>query len=299
MYQQILLERMLDTLNVARASSMGKPVMERLEPLVKRMLGWLDQMTFPNGELAHVNDSAPGMSMSTQALSNYARELGIGIDVASHPLGASGYRRMDHGSLSCIIDAGDVGPDYLPAHAHSDTLSFYLAVHGQPCVVDTGTSTYQPDAIRQRERSTSAHNTVVIDGREQSEAWGSFRMARRAHARILEEGEGVLMATHDGYQRYGAGHVRQWNWSDGALVITDEVWGGSNYEAFLHLAPGLDIQQKADGLYVAGPLSIRFSGAQQIVIEEYEFADGFNLRKPAARFRVSFTGSLRTECRSI
>jgi hypothetical protein len=239
------------------------------------------------------------MSMSTQALSNYARELGIGIDVASHPLGASGYRRMDNGSLSCIMDAGDVGPDYLPAHAHSDTLSFYLAVHGQPCVVDTGTSTYQPDAIRQRERSTSSHNTVVIDGREQSEAWGSFRMACRAHARILEEGEGLLKATHDGYQGYGAGHVRQWNWSDGALVITDEVWGGSNYEAFLHLAPGLDIQQKADGLYVAGPLSITFSGAQRIVIEEYEFADGFNLRQPAARFRVSFTGSLRTECRSI
>ncbi len=299
MYQQILLERMLDTLNVARASSMGKPVMERLEPLVMRMFGWLDQMTFPNGELAHVNDSAPGMSMPTQALSTYSRELSICVDPAPHPLGASGYRRMDLGSLSCIMDAGDVGPDYLPAHAHSDTLSFCLAVHGHPCIVDTGTSTYQPDAIRQRERSTSSHNTVVIDGREQSEAWGSFRMARRAHARILEEGEGLLKATHDGYQRFGADHIREWTWSEGTLVVTDEVWGGSNYEAFLHLAPGLDIEQKADGLYVAGPLSLTFIGAQRIIIEDYEFAEGFNMRKPAARFRVSFTGSLRTECRSI
>ena len=298
MYQQILLERMLDTLNLALASTIGDPVVMRLEPLVKRMFAWLDQMTFPNGELAHVNDSAPGMSMTTAALSAYARDLGIERMEASPSLGASGYRRMDSGSLSCIMDAGDVGPDYLPAHAHSDTLSFYLAVNGQPCIVDTGTSTYQSDAIRQRERSTSAHNTVMIDAREQSEAWGSFRMARRAHARILEEGEGLLKATHDGYQRFGAGHVRQWDWSDGVLVIMDEVWGGSQYEAFFHLAPGLDIEQKTDGVYVAGPLSLNFSGAQQIVIEAYEFAEAFNRRVPASRFRVFFTGSLRTECRS-
>jgi uncharacterized heparinase superfamily protein len=258
------------------------------------MMSWLERMTFANGAIACFNDAVSGMSMTTAELKEYALRLGIALPHNPIELGASGYRRFDTAYLSCIMDVGDVGPDYLPAHAHSDTLSFCLSVHGLPYIVDTGTSTYQPDTIRQRERSTSAHNTVVVDGAEQSEAWGSFRMARRAHASVLEESPLRIRATHDGYRSIRASHIRTFSMKDGAVCIDDQVKGGSIHEAFFHFAPGIEPCVLNEQQVQAGALDMRFSGAKKIDIENYEHATGFNLRVPAKRLRVSFTVSLQT-----
>jgi hypothetical protein len=294
MYQQILLERMLDILNFAKNTSQGKAVVAKLEPVVVKMMAWLDRMTFANGNMACFNDAVSGMSMTTAELKDYARRLGITLPQTSIPLGASGYRRFDTEHFECIMDVGDVGPDYLPAHAHSDTLSFCLSVHGIPHIVDTGISTYQPDQIRQRERSTSAHNTVVVDGKEQSEAWGSFRMARRAHAMILEENELRIRATHDGYRSIRSSHVRTFSHKDDAICIEDCVFGGSSHEAFFHFAPGIEPCILDAQKVQAGSLVLRFSGANKINIETYEHAVGFNLRVPAQRLMVSFSVSMQT-----
>ena len=85
----------------------------------------------------------------------------------------SGYVVMRPGPrLHLVADVGPPCPPELPAHAHADCLSFELAVDGQRTVVDTGTSTYAPGERRQYERSTRAHNTVEVDGADQSEVWG-------------------------------------------------------------------------------------------------------------------------------
>jgi hypothetical protein len=294
MYQQILLERMLDILNFAKKSSLGAPVVAQIEPVVVNMMSWLERMTFANGAIACFNDAVSGMSMTTAELKEYALRLSIVLPDNPITLSASGYRRFDTAHLSCIMDVGDVGPDYLPAHAHSDTLSFCLSVHGIPHIVDTGISTYQPDQIRQRERSTSAHNTVVVDGMEQSEAWGSFRMARRAHASILEESAARIRATHDGYRSIRASHERTFSRQDDSVCIDDHVSGGSIHQAFFHFAPGIEPRVLNEQQVQAGALDMRFSGAKKIDIETYEHALGFNLRVSAKRLRVSFTVSLQT-----
>lgn len=107
--------------------------------------------------------------------------------------------RGDH----LIADFGRVCPDYLPAHAHADLFSFELTIGGQPVIVDSGVFEYTAGQWRDWFRSTAAHNTVEIDGRDQSEMWGSFRVGRRARPFDVQWTETAaitaITGTHDGY----------------------------------------------------------------------------------------------------
>ena len=82
-----------------------------------------------------------------------------------------------------LLDVAPVGPDYLPGHAHADTLSFELSLFGQRVLVNSGTSQYEAGPERSRQRGTAAHNTVIVDGHDSSEVWAGFRVARRASSR--------------------------------------------------------------------------------------------------------------------
>ena len=42
-----------------------------------------------------------------------------------------------------VMDAGQVGPNYLPGHAHADTLSFECSINGEQVIVNSGISEYQ------------------------------------------------------------------------------------------------------------------------------------------------------------
>src|SRR6185436_7069489 len=90
----------------------------------------------------------------------------------------SGYVRIQRDPVLVIFDAAPVGPDYLPGHAHADTLSFELSWGDRRVITNSGTSTYSVGPRRAWERSTAAHNTVEIDDENSSEVWGGFRVAR-------------------------------------------------------------------------------------------------------------------------
>jgi hypothetical protein len=89
-------------------------------------------------------------------------------------------------------------------------LSFLLWHDDTPLIVDTATSTYAPGPDRELERSTRAHNTVVVDGQDSTEVWGAFRAGRRARVTIGEAAylpaagtataHARLIASHDGYR---------------------------------------------------------------------------------------------------
>jgi hypothetical protein len=67
-----------------------------------------------------------------------------------------------------VLDCGPLGEGN---HGHLDALSFELAAHGRALVVDPGRYTYSeagPVNWRVHFRGTAAHNTVCIDGRQQT-----------------------------------------------------------------------------------------------------------------------------------
>jgi len=102
-----------------------------------------------------------------------------------------------------VLDAGPHGFQNC-GHAHADALSMTLTLRGVPLLVDPGTGCYTVNmALRDRFRSSQMHNTLVLDGRSQSEPNGPFHWARTAAASLrrwrTNGGFDYFDATHDGY----------------------------------------------------------------------------------------------------
>ena len=62
-------------------------------------------------------------------------------------------------------------------------MAFYHPVGTLAQSFDSGTSTYERDSERLRQRGTAAHNTVQLGGVDSSEVWSGFRVGRRARPR--------------------------------------------------------------------------------------------------------------------
>ena len=103
-----------------------------------------------------------------------------------------------------VADTGPLGYREIAAHGHADALSFTLSSGGVELLVDPGTYAYhtQPE-WRAYFRGTGAHNTVRIDGRDQSEQGGNFMWLRKANVRcaawMSSVDQDFLEGAHDGY----------------------------------------------------------------------------------------------------
>lgn len=237
MYHATLLEDLLDLIQLAAILPGRLPDQDlslwRVQAAA--MLRWLAVMSHPDGRISLFNDAAFGIAPGLAALTAYARELDLAPGVAELPgvvdLPESGYCRLNRGGAVVLVDAAPIGPDYLPGHAHADTLSFEWSLDGHRVLVNGGTSTYQADEQRRLERSTAMHNTVEVDRQDSSEVWSAFRVARRArvHERKVEDrGDAlVVSASHDGYERLPGRvrHQRQWQLGGSGLEIRDRLDG--------------------------------------------------------------------------
>ncbi|MGH8707238.1 MAG: alginate lyase family protein [Burkholderiales bacterium] len=108
--------------------------------------------------------------------------------------------------IRLVVDAGPLGYQSIAAHGHADALAFTLSVGGKEFLIDPGTYAYHTqDAWRGYFRGTAAHNTVRIDGLDQSEPGGNFMWLRKAAAgRSLWEPSDerdLFEGWHDGYTR--------------------------------------------------------------------------------------------------
>ncbi|MCA9951989.1 MAG: alginate lyase family protein [Anaerolineales bacterium] len=147
-----------------------------------------------------------------------------------------------------IVDVGKVCPDYLPAHAHADALSYELTINSKRFIVDSGVYEYTAGLWRNYFRSTPAHNTVAVAEQNQSEVWGSFRVARRAQTKLLthqfSEQYQLMQAEHNGYRRLSPAVIHRrtiyWHLSQYWLWV-DELWGTgtTNATSFIHLHPNI------------------------------------------------------------
>ncbi|MER9670158.1 alginate lyase family protein [Mesorhizobium sp. M0203] len=260
MYHALALEDMLDLLNVsysfpgtdaAHWQAFTTALPERIEPMRR----WLGSMCHPDGEIAFFNDAALSIAPSPQEIEAYA--LRLGLPRADHPatrdaktwLADSGYIRLAAGPAIALLDVAQVGPDYLPGHAHADTLSFELSLHGRRVLVNSGSSVYGTGAERLRQRGTSAHNTVIVADENSSEVWSGFRVARRARpfGLTFDDNDGLKVScSHDGYQRLSKSptHRRSWELRRNELLVSDSVTGGNHRsEANFHFHPDVALER--------------------------------------------------------
>ncbi len=271
MYHAIFLEDLLDLLNIAETYTNLVPTtfVAPWRDASLRMLDWLQGMTHPDGQIALFNDAAFGIAATADDLTAYAgRILGTDTVLSGLPRRSprsndggglrmvhwadTGYIRLECADAVALLDVAQIGPDYLPGHAHADTLSFELSVFGQRVIVNGGTSRYGLGPERLRERQTVSHSTVEVGGQSSSEVWGGFRVARRAYPfdlTLSERPEFLLVnCSHDGYKRLPGKpvHRRSWQLSSNQMELADSVSGiGWPAVARYILHPDVGVEQVA------------------------------------------------------
>ena len=254
MYHSLLMEDLLDLFNLHCAYD--KPVDASWRETIAKMSAWLSAMTHPDGEIAFFNDAATGIAPKANELEDYARRLGMQLSspllVQPGLLIDSGYARIENGDAVLLADVGSVGPDYLPGHAHAETLSFELSLAGRRVLVNSGTSVYGNGVERQRQRGTAAHNTVRVDECDSSEVWSGFRVARRARTFDVRYDGVTLAGRHDGYRRLPGTpiHYRQWTTVQNGVDIVDELAGSGPHlaEVLFHIHPDWHPHLKGDAV---------------------------------------------------
>tara|TARA_B100001059_G_C17828427_1_gene582997 strand:- start:1684 stop:3327 length:1644 start_codon:yes stop_codon:yes gene_type:complete len=310
MYHEILLWDLLELIDLAKTSQNIK-LLARLnnwQLVAKKALNWLKTMTHPDGEISFFNDAAIGIAASPAEIFHYASKLGIEYQTPLNMLTtnhASGYSRVKTDNYTLLFDHANVGPDYLPGHAHADTLSFEMSVGTQRVFVNSGTSLYGVSKERLRQRETPAHNTVTVKGQSSSEVWSGFRVARRAYGRLIkaEENSGnvTLSASHNGYKRLKpkVTHTRTINALSDSCIITDGLSTKSAAEFHLHVHPDVEIKQVNQtsleiGLECKSKVILVSSNAY--FIEESTWHPEFGKTIPNKKIVIPFTnGHLITE----
>ncbi|HJZ78833.1 MAG TPA: alginate lyase family protein, partial [Pyrinomonadaceae bacterium] len=237
----------------------------------------------------------------------------------STALPASGHYTMrdERRGNHLILDAGKPCPDYLPAHAHADLLTYELSVKGQRVVVDSGIYEYQAGAWRDFFRSTRAHNTVAVGGENQSEVWSSFRVGRRARPGPVQwqsnEDYVLVQAEHDGYARLKVPVIHQRTIvgrTEQFWLIVDQLWGTgvTSFASYVHLHPDFSFTAAAAKTWqiqqTRAPLWLKTFGVGEpsIVTGETEperqgwYSERFGELRPRSVLTLRYQGSLPICC---
>ncbi|MGQ9862694.1 MAG: alginate lyase family protein, partial [Thiobacillaceae bacterium] len=167
-----------------------------------------------------------------------------------------------------VADAAPLGYLSIAAHGHADALAFTLSVAGRELLIDAGTYAYHTQQVwRNYFRGTSAHNTLRVDGVDQSVIGGSFLWTRHARTRCLQWAEGPdtdrWTAEHDGYMRlqHGVMHRRSvvLDKTTRRIAVTDSLHGRGRHriELFWHFAEDCEVSQTSGKIQARnGPVTL-------------------------------------------
>jgi hypothetical protein len=168
---------------------------------------------------------------------------------ASFPFGGYFIQRSGWGEHQPLTDERylifDCGPLGDGGHGHYDALGVEIAANGRPLVVDPGRYTYCDDPPHWRRwfKSTAAHNTVTVDGLDQTPYRRGKPKGPMAEARLVQrlsvDGLDVLWGEVIS-PAYDAVHRRR------IVFVADEYWliedrltspNAHRYQLRFHLTP--------------------------------------------------------------
>ncbi len=233
---------------------------ESMRDQLVKMARYLAALSYADGSLALFNDSANAVeTRPTPLLEAVSLVCGETVSCSTANFPDSGYyvwQSVDQRE-KIVVDAGEPSVAYNTAHAHCDMLSYELWMNSAPLVVDAGVHGYGGDEFREYCRSTRAHNTVMVDDVEQSEVWGTFRVARRAKvlwAKAVEKAdEWCFEGEVQGYGTNGLRHRRSLKrFSSGDWEVMDQLSlrkvasAGNVVKSFIHLHPTVSVSREGN-----------------------------------------------------
>ena len=230
--------------------------------------------------------------------------------------------------IRMVVDAGPLGYQSIAAHGHADALSFTLSAGGMEFLIDPGTYAYHTQGPwRQYFRGTGAHNTLRVDGEDQSQPGGNFLWLRKARAGCTvwsaSADQDHFSGWQDGYLRLAdpVMHRRRISLdkASGVFSIEDrlEMAGTHDIELFFHCSERCRVSACEDGYEIRQgrrALRLRLPRAEGAVSRVHlgSFAPicgwisrRFDEKQPAPtiawRSRISGDAILRTEidCRAV
>lgn len=284
---------------------------------LRRMLQFAADYTRPDGRAPQIGDADDGRYLPLgdygadprdhRHLFRQAGRAPAAQGHAAYPDG--GYYVMRHDDLWAMVRCGDVGLEGVGGHAHNDQLSFELCLGEQPLIVDPGAYVYTPDpAARNAFRSTAAHSTLQVDGREQNPLRSDylFALEDRTHARALawaaDGPRAAFAGEHRGFEPVIHRRRLDFDGVTGTLAIVDEVTGGERLQWSFPLAPGAEIShegRRATLRWPSATLTVEAEGVEWAV-ERGWVSPGYGRRQPAPvlRARSGTRGQTRFQLRA-
>lgn len=164
--------------------------------------------------------------------------------------------------IRIVADVGPLGYQAIAAHGHADALAFTVSIGGNEFLIDPGTFAYHTEREwRNYFRGTAAHNTLRVDGQDQSVSGGNFMWVHHACAqcRLWDSGpeRDRLVGRHDGYRRLPdpVGHERELvlDKRQKRLHVIDviECRGAHRVERFWHFAEDVSVTMDGRGVVYA------------------------------------------------
>jgi hypothetical protein len=152
-----------------------------------------------------------------------------------------------------VIDAGPQGSESA-GHGHADALSVCLQGQGRSLLLDPGTFEYVGEGNeRDVFRGTAMHNTLLVDGVNQSQPAGPFAWQRLTSATVEKWIQGetfdVFVGSHDAYSQPQSAVVhRRWvcSLTSGLWLVRDVAEGRGKHRLDItwHLGPDLYLERE-------------------------------------------------------
>ncbi|MCB0711606.1 MAG: alginate lyase family protein [Ignavibacteriae bacterium] len=206
----------------------------------------------------------------------------------------------------------DVGP--IGLHGNNDTLSFTLHTSdGRAWIIDPGTGCYTRDAeLRNALRSTAAHNTPYIDGKEIAQFAGLWRVESDQTETEVTEWNGenasgeekealILVAQHHAYESLPKGKIvveRRWKVEGETIAIADRLTGSGKHRATVRftLHPNVRTEQVSENdlklTYRGGSQNghLRISFSHPAKLSEGFNSPSYGIILPSTRIEITVEG---------
>ncbi len=281
------------------AISKDGPFRKRLADTLHKMATVTKALTHPDKKISLFNDGGLRMAYSPgECLKVYQTLLGRNVATSDAVwLTEAGYYGRRQGNDYLLMDCGPIGPDHLPAHGHGDTLSFEWDVAGERIVVDAGVYEYHAGRWRELSRASRCHNTVTLDEQDQSEFWKSFRVGRRARAKVhcckIHDETMMFVGSHDGYARLAGSprHIRRLSFKNAGIHVTDTITCGAGQVAKAHLLlhPACRPRWEKKNVVISrGSVQIRLSASGSINIDNAWWFPDFGVKQPTHRITITY-----------
>lgn len=201
------------------------------------------------------------------------------------------------------VTCGPNGLNGLGGHNHNDKLSFELNVYGRDFIVDGGCPSYTGDIeLRQRYRSTFAHNTIAIEGKEQDPLPegidGLFKLPQKCKTDLRSITDHILEGSHDGY---GVEHRRRFIMKNNSLEIIDHLSLDDRKWILFNLDPAISVESISEEkshieLVLAHTdgtlLNVSIKGSTSAEIVKGQFSEGYGMERENQKIKIMMSDTM-------